>query len=155
MESLRDMLIRHEGLRARPYDDATGQPVHPGSTLQGKLTIGVGRNLTDVPLSEDEILYLLDNDIKRVIRELDEALPWWKMLDQDRKHVLIDMGFNLGVLTPAGEAKLLTFKRTLEYIRTGQYAKAAEAMLASKWAAQVGRRAQELAAIMRDTPVGV
>lgn len=154
-ESLRDILIRHEGLRVHPYDDATGKPLKLGDTLKGKLTIGVGRNLTDRPLSQDEVLYLLDNDIKMVISELDEALPWWKLLDPARKDVLISMGFNLGVLTPPEKAKLLSFKRTLELIRTGRYQEAADAMLESKWAKQVGGRAEELATIMRTAPIKV
>ena len=42
-------LVRDEGLRLRPYADTVG-----------KTTIGVGRNLTDVGISHDEALALLE-----------------------------------------------------------------------------------------------
>ena len=56
--------------------------------------------------------------------------------------MLINMAFNLG-------GKLLTFGHTLTAMQHGDYAAAANAMLASKWAAQVGQRAQRLANAMR------
>ena len=40
-------------------------------------TIGVGRNLRDVGLSDDEIEYLLNNDIDRVEKQLDN-ISWWR-----------------------------------------------------------------------------
>lgn len=132
MKTIKDQLIEHEGLRLKPYKDSVG-----------KLTIGVGRNLDDVGLTHTEAIYLLENDIGRVCYELDGALPWWRTLDLARQQVLIDMGFNMGVPT------LLGFVRTLGYIESGMYEQAAEAMLQSKWAQQVGRRAIALAAMMR------
>lgn len=139
-----DLLIDHEGLRLKPYRDSVN-----------KLTIGIGRNLDDVGLTENEARYLLANDLGRVRMELDDALPWWRNLDDVRQMVLIDMGFNLGVLTPPGEAKLLTFVTTLGLIRDGRYSEAADQMLKTKWAAQVGKRAKRLAAMMRTASVEV
>ena len=62
-------LIHHEGKRNTVYSDTMGIP-----------TIAVGRNLRDVGLSEDEIMYLLDNDIDRVENQLDTYFSWWKIL---------------------------------------------------------------------------
>ena len=53
------------------------------------------------------------------------------------------MAFNLGV------SGLITFKNTLRLISVGHYYEAAEEMLNSKWARQVGYRAEELAEQMR------
>lgn len=53
------------------------------------------------------------------------------------------MAFNLGV------RGLCQFVRTLGFVQEGQYEQAAAAMLQSRWAQQVGRRAQQLAALMR------
>ena len=138
MDNLTALLIKHEGMRLFPYRDSVG-----------KLTVGVGRNLNDVGLSQDEAVFLLQNDIDRVKAELDQALPWWSKLDGVRRDVLIDMGFNLGVLTPPDKAKLLTFKTTLRLIEEGFYEGAAHQMLRSKWAEQVGARARELAEMMK------
>ncbi len=132
-----EQLRLHEGERRKPYRDTVG-----------KLTIGIGRNLDDKGLRRDEIEYLLANDIADARRELDRYLPWWRGLDPIRQRVLIDMMFNMG---PGGPQRggLLSFVNTLSNIRQGRYAEAADMMLASKWAQQVGRRAVRLATMMR------
>ncbi len=132
-ERLIKLLITHEGLRLKPYRDSVG-----------KLTIGVGRNLDDVGITEEEALYLLKNDIKRVLDFLKERLPYWNGLTETRKMALVDMCFNLG---PGG---FLSFKRMLAALERGDYEQAAREMLDSKWARQVGRRAEELAEMMRE-----
>lgn len=124
-------LRRDEGVRSKPYTDTVG-----------KLTVGAGRNLTDVGLSADEIDYLLANDIERAAQGLDDKLPWWRRLDPVRQRVMINMAFNLGI------SGLLTFKNTLGFIERGDYAQAARNMLLSKWARQVGARANRLASMM-------
>ena len=129
---LTEMLIRHEGVRYKPY-----------RCTAGKLTIGVGRNLEDVGISEDEAIFLLKNDIARVGRELEGALSFWSNLSLDRQLVLLDMCFNLGL------AGLLGFKRMLAAVESVNYEKAADEMLDSKWARQVGSRSTELAEMMR------
>jgi lysozyme len=138
LKTIQEQLIQHEGLRLLPYKDSVG-----------RWTIGVGRNLDDVGISKSEALYLLDNDIGRVCVELDQALPWWRGLDLIRQQVLIDLGFNLGVLTPPETAKLLTFERTLALIRTGQYVLAADNLTTTLWHTQVGSRALDLEAMLR------
>lgn len=126
-------LTGDEGRRNRIYTDTVG-----------KITGGVGRNLTDVPFSDDEIDLMLANDIDRVVRQLDVNLPWWKTLSEARQRALANMAFNLGI------NGLLGFKNTLAAMQRGDYASAADGMLASKWARQVGDRAKRLAKIMRD-----
>lgn len=129
---LQRMLEHDEGLRLKPYKDTVG-----------KTTIGIGRNLDDVGISESEAMVLLANDIARTQADLDRLLPWWRTLDDVRQEVLVDMGFNLGV------PELATWNITLGYIRNGQYAWAAQEMRNSQpWASQVGARAQTLAAMM-------
>lgn len=131
MKSIVEQIVLHEGKRNKPY-----------RCTAGKLTIGVGRNLDDVGLSDDEIEYLLMNDLKRVQAELNKAIPWWEGLTPVRQKVLLDMGFNLGV------PGLLGFKNTLALIKAGDYKQAAVNMLMSKWAKQVGTRAVRLAKMM-------
>lgn len=126
-------LTRDEALRLKPYRCSAG-----------KLTIGVGRNLDDVGISEGEAEILLRNDIDRACSGLDASLPWWRNLDPVRQRVMVNMAFNLGV------AGLLGFRNTLKLIELGNYQDAAVAMMASKWAKQVGPRATRLALMMRD-----
>lgn len=130
--SLRQDLIRHEGLRLKPYRDSVG-----------KLTIGVGRNLDDVGISELEAMLLLTNDIKRTAEEAYAALPWLRNLDPLRTDVVLNMIFNMGLQTFQG------FHGTIAAIAARKYEEAADHMLASKWATQVGPRARELSFRMR------
>jgi len=126
-----EMIKLHEGLSLRPY-----------KCTAGKLTIGVGRNIEDNGISEEESDFLLQNDIKRCEKEL-ESLSFWGSLDEVRKCVLIDMCFNLGI------TRLKGFKKTLGYISVGSYENAANEMLDSNWADQVGQRAQRLSLMMK------
>lgn len=121
----------HEGERLKPY-----------RCTAGKLTIGVGRNLEDRGITAQESAYLLGNDIDHHWSELVRALPWVERLDEVRQRVLLDMAFNLGI------GGLLGFKNTLATIQAGNYQKAGVMMLDSRWAKQVGQRAQRLSRMM-------
>jgi lysozyme len=130
-EKLAEQLTIDEGRRARVYTDTVG-----------KLTVGVGRNISDRAFSDDEIDLMLANDIKLVEAQLDRSLPWWRQMNDARQNVLANMCF-MGIGT------LLTFKNTLAAMQDSRYSDAADGMLASKWAKQVGQRANRLAEIMR------
>ncbi|WP_153101924.1 glycoside hydrolase family protein [Paraburkholderia hayleyella] len=125
-------LDRDEGRRLKPYLDTVG-----------KTTIGVGRNLTDVGISDAECDAMLQLDVDRTAEWLDRNLAWWRQLDAVRQRVLLNMAFNLG-------AGLLTFTSMLAATQHGEYRRAADGMLASKWAVQVGARAQRLATMMKN-----
>lgn len=129
---LKALLVKHEGLRLKPY-----------KCTAGKLTIGVGRNLEDVGITEDEARDLLDNDINRLHSAIPSVVPCFGSLDETRQHVLLDMAFNLGL---AGLGKFTKFRVALE---ARDFEGAAREMLNSAWAAQVGERSQELAKMMR------
>lgn len=124
-----------------------------------KLTIGIGRNLDDNPLTEEEIayighncrgkcitneqaVYLCRNNIKQVMADLDRELPWWRDLCVDRQFVMIDLCFNMGIGKKGKNQGLLSFKNTLPLIAQGYYEKAAENLLHSKYAKEVGKRAE-------------
>ncbi|MEE8302321.1 MAG: glycoside hydrolase family protein [Candidatus Tectomicrobia bacterium] len=132
MSRLHEMLIRHEGLRLKPYHDTVG-----------KLTIGVGRNLDDVGITREEALMLLDNDIAKVRREVNRAFRWFAQLNPVRKNVVLNMVFNIGL------PRFRQFKKTIAAIKAKDWEEAASQMLDSRWARQVGRRARELAAMMK------
>lgn len=129
-----DMLRVHEGVEKFAYKCSAG-----------KITIGVGRNIDKdggLGLSDDEIDYLLANDVRRVEKELQANVPCYPKLSEVRQAVLLDMCFNLGI------SRFLQFKNFLANLESGNYATAAEEMLDSRWAKQVGRRAQRLAEMM-------
>lgn len=131
--NLIDQLKRDEGLRLKVYDDVRGIP-----------TIGYGRNLRDRGISEDEAIALLVRDISDTKVALYQALPWVAIqIAVEREAVLLNMACNLGV------SGLLEFKQFLALVQSGQYDAAADDMLTTPWAQQVGPRAQRLAEQMR------
>lgn len=136
-ETLKEQLLRHEGLRLKPYKDSIG-----------KLTVGVGRNLDDKGISKAEAMTMLENDIQDATDDLRTSLPWVDNLDWPRKAVLINMCFNLGI------TRLLGFKNTLMAIEDSRWQDAHDHMLQSKWAQQVGPRAIELARQMLTGEMG-
>ena len=131
VDSLEDQLIDHEGLELKPYH-----------CTADKLTIGVGRNIQDRGITEDEARYLLKNDIKIVEDELLTRQPVVAGLDSVRQRVLVDMGFNLGLPI------LMKFQNMWAAIEDEDYHEAARQMMDSRWASQVGRRAERLAQAM-------
>ncbi len=133
LERIKEQLVRHEGLRLKPY-----------RCTADKLTIGIGRNLDDCGISQTEAYVLLENDIQNCEKKLLDEIPEiYNPLDEVRKSVLLNMCFNLGI------GGLLGFNNTLAFIAAGDWERAANGMLASKWAKQVGRRAIELSEMMR------
>jgi lysozyme len=132
-EALSAMLINDEGLRLKPYTDTVG-----------KLTIGVGRNLTDVGISRDEAMTLLQNDVNVATGDLDKTLPWWRTMNEVRQHVLINMCFNIGIVG------LMGFKKALAAMEARDYDQAATEMEDSEWYTQVGGRGPRLVSLMRN-----
>ena len=133
MNRIKAQLFRHEGLKLKPY-----------RCTAGKLTIGIGRNLDDRGISQKEAYAMLERDIQDCEQWLIDKIPEiYNNLDEVRQSVLLNMCFNLGI------KGLLEFKNTLAFIDAGDWERAANGMLASKWAKQVGRRAIELSEMMR------
>jgi lysozyme len=129
-EQLLEMLKRHEGVEHHIYRCSAGF-----------WTIGAGRNVDPqggLGLSDDEVDYLLQNDIERVIKELSAEYRWFNSLDDVRKDAMIDISFNLGA------TRLRGFKRALAAMEVADYKMAAKEFLDSKWSRDVKGRATEL-----------
>jgi len=119
-----------------------GEVLHAYKDHMGFLTIGVGRLIDQKKgggITKEESAYLLANDIKKVVSQLERALPWFNQLNDARKAVLCQMCFQMGL------AGLLDFKNTLKAIQNGEWAKAASGMQQSLWAKQTPARAKRLA----------
>lgn len=107
----------------------------------GKHTVGYGRNLDDNPLTELEAENLLMNDVNEVIKECIK-LDFYEKLSTNRKGVIINMVFNMGM------SRFKQFKKTIQAIKDNDYEKAGAEMLDSKWATQVGIRSIRLSDLM-------
>ena len=131
VEKLKDQLILHEGMELKSYTCSAGY-----------ITLGVGRNVEELGITEDEARYLLDNDILRVTKELDDNLPWWRDMSEVRQRIFVDMVFNLGI------SRFLNFKNAIAAAEEERWEDCAAEMLNSRWADQVGQRATRLAKAM-------
>ena len=127
MTELIEQLKRHEGIKLTPY-----------RCTSNKLTIGVGRNLEDVGISEQEAEMLLQNDIQEAVKQLKERFPWTLELDEVRFAALINFTFNVGIGTVS------KFKNAMALLKAKNYDMAADEFLQSRWAKQVGQRAIEV-----------
>ncbi len=152
-ETLVNKIAEHEGVVLEPYRDSLGIN-----------TIGIGRNLEgrgiadyelmhmnktleeilDTGLTKKEAYYLCNNDIDIVEKELVKQKPIVVELNEARQMCLVDMGFNLGI------PRLMKFKKMWEAIERQDFEWAAAEMLNSRWAKQVGRRADNLAKVMEN-----
>ena len=135
MEKLLEMLRRHEGeVKTNGRHVAYKCP-------EGYWTVGIGRNIdpeNGIGLSDEEVDFLLEHDIARVIKELATEYSWFNGLDDVRKDAMIDISFNLGA------TRLRGFRRALTAMEAGNYTEASTEFLDSRWAKQVGGRALEL-----------
>lgn len=139
---INNMILRHEGYEARLYIDSVGIP-----------SIGIGFNINYLNFEKygidrnnpfmdfDMALTIMNDKVDNIILNL-QILPWFIELPEQIQEVLVNMCYNLGM------SKLLDFKRTIGYLKIGDWKNAAKEMLNSKWADQVGSRATELSNIV-------
>ena len=153
-ENFVNKLIAHEGLRLQVYQDTLGID-----------TIGIGRNLEDRGITDEELdwmdmpsmdavyehgiseadaMYLAQNDVQIVEEELLRAHPCVEDLDAVRQLVVMDMAFNMGV------PRLCKFKKMWNAINEKKFDLAAKEMLDSRWAIQVKSRAVKLSNAMHN-----
>ncbi len=132
LQQLHSLLMGNEGLKLKIYADSVGIP-----------TIGIGRNLRDKGITQNEAFYLLDNDITECVGDLVHAYSWFLDLSLTRQHALIDLRFNLGMAGFAG------FRQMITALSDGRFDDAATQLLSSQWAGQVGKRATDLASMLR------
>lgn len=127
---------------ARQLEAEESRVRHAYQDHLGYWTIGIGRLIDKRKgggLSNVEIDFLLDNDIRDKTAQVFERLPWAVQLNEPRVAVLVGMAFQMGI------DGLVAFKRTLEAVRTGRYGDAKTFMLQSLWAQQTPARARRMA----------
>ena len=134
---LMEELIMDEGYKYEIYLDHLGYP-----------TLGVGHLITEkdevygqevgTVVHDERIKECLQNDIDIVCKELNDKMSWWRGLNDNHRRVMANMCFNLGY------PRLSGFKNFLSAMKDENWKKAAEEMMDSRWATQVGDRAKRL-----------
>ena len=132
MKDLLESIKHHEGFVKHVYDDSLGIP-----------TIGYGFAIKDLVLEEDLCDEILLRKLRILGRSVMSKFPFFDSLPSDCKTVLMEMCYQLGV---TGVSK---FKKALKAMEDGDWEKAADEMLDSKWAKQTPNRAKEMSDIIR------
>lgn len=129
-----------EGRRAYPYLDSRGIE-----------TVGIGHNLIASPLpgqtypmTDAQIDAVFARDVASSVAKLDTYLPWWRTLTDGRQRAMLNMAFNLGVGRPGAGTGLLAFGTFLSLMKNGNYKAAAQDLVYTLWARQVGARATRI-----------
>ena len=127
MNKLIEQLKIHEGFRSNVY-----------TCSGGKKTVGYGRNLQDIGISEEEAEMLLKNDIYEATNQLLNAFPFMATFSDARISAMINFTFNVGIGT------VKTFTKSIDALKKEDFNLAADMMLDSRWANQVGDRAIQI-----------
>ena len=148
MQSLINQLKIDEGFRNKAYH-----------CTEGRLTIGYGYNLDanclNLPkpmldnyvahgMLEEEASMLLLRCVNDCVMQCEHNFDWWSKLNKTRQDAITNMVFNIGI------GKFLGFKNTIYALSSGDWACASKELLNSKWAAQVGARAQRIANAIKE-----
>lgn len=132
MDRIRTTLIKHEGIELKPY-----------RCTSDKLTIGVGRNLDDNGISHETAMQMLTEDVDAAVEDLRRNLSWFDDAPVPVQEALVNLTFNMGM------PNLMQFRKTLILLRDGAWDKAADELLDSRYATQVGYRANQVADMIR------
>ena len=129
LERVKKLIEENEDRVLRPY-----------VCTSGKLTIGVGRNLTDVGISWDEADDLFTADVNKAYFSLCKILGKEKLLalPETIQEVLMDMCFNLG------ERRLRGFVKMFDAVKVWDWTRMIDEMIDSTWYKQVPTRAGKL-----------
>jgi lysozyme len=131
-KEFRDMIIRHEGMRTKPYKDSRGLP-----------TIGIGHLIKPGEdfsngLTTDQVYQLFNNDLGHHLN-MAKQYPAWGSMDPVRKAAIADMTFNMGMFWKN------SWKTLTKQMVAKDYSAAADNIRHTPYAQQVGNRALEVA----------
>lgn len=136
-----EMIAKDEGFRSYPYKDS-----------KGIWTVGYGINLNQFPevleaikekgISQETAFSWLIDHLKYNCKELMNTLPWTAKLEPGQRIGLANMCYNLGM------NKLLEFQNFIKALRSNDMEVALIELLNSKWAQEVGNRADRISALI-------
>lgn len=145
-EVIKEDLIKHEGYKQEIYLDT-----------EGLATFGIGHLVTEddmeygwpvgTPVEKERIDNVFEQDFAIALSDARALFLNFDSLPDQVQRVLVNMAFNLG------RSRLGKFKNMIVAVNEGNWAKAADEMVDSRWYNQVGNRSVELENWMRNTKV--
>ena len=137
IEALREQLKIDEGVKYEIYKDHLGYP-----------TFGIGHLITEndpehgepdgKEISEDRVNEVFATDVAKFVSESKILFPDLDDLPDVAQQVIVNMAFNMG------RPRLSKFKNFIAGVNDRDWTRAAEEMMDSRWATQVGDRAIRL-----------
>ena len=137
IEALREQLKVDEGVKYEIYKDHLGYP-----------TFGIGHLITEddpehgepdgTEISEDRVNEIFESDVAKFVSEAKILFPDLDELPDVAQQVIVNMAFNMG------RPRLSKFKNFIAGVNDRDWVRAAEEMMDSRWADQVGARATRL-----------
>ena len=137
IDQLRETLKIDEGVKYEIYNDHLGYP-----------TFGIGHLVVEsdeehgkpvgTPITEDRVNTVFDKDVAVMVDEAKKIFPNLDTLPEEAQQVIVNMTFNMG------RPRLSQFKKFIAGVNAGDWNKAAVEMMDSRWAKQVGARAERL-----------
>jgi len=137
IEALREQLKVDEGVKYEIYKDHLGYP-----------TFGIGHLITEddpehgepdgTEISEDRVNEVFESDVATFVSEAKILFPDLDELPDVAQQVIVNMAFNMG------RPRLSKFKNFIAGVNDRDWTRAAEEMMDSRWADQVGARATRL-----------
>jgi len=137
IEALREQLKVDEGVKYEIYKDHLGYP-----------TFGIGHLITEndpehgkpdgTEISEDRVNEIFETDVAKFVSEAKILFPDLDDLPDVAQQVIVNMAFNMG------RPRLSKFKNFIAGVNDRDWTRAAEEMMDSRWATQVGDRAIRL-----------
>jgi lysozyme len=140
IDDTKKMIIRHEGIRYRPYKDSLGL-----WTVGVGHLIGNGRSLPpdmNREFSHEEVMSMFNQDYEHHERAAQQIAGYGR-LNTNGKAALVDLTFNMG---PKWISK---FPNTAKALAAGDTEGAASGLENSLWYRQVGNRAPEIVSMIR------
>ena len=142
IEQIKEDLVKHEGYVTEIYLCSEGYP-----------TFGIGHMVTEddmehtwpvgTPVTDERILQVFHDDCNAACTDASALFLNFSSHPENVQRVLVNMAFNLG------RSRLGKFKNMITAVNEGNYSKAADEMVDSKWYRQVKTRGVELVEIMR------
>ncbi len=137
IDKLREQLKIDEGVKYEVYKDHLGYP-----------TFGIGHLVVEgdeehgkpvgTPVSEDRVNAVFESDVQKFVSESKKVFPNLDELPEEAQQVIVNMCFNMGA------PRLSKFKKFIAAVNDGNWSTAAVEMMDSRWATQVGARAERL-----------
>jgi lysozyme len=134
---LREQLKIDEGVKYEVYDDHLGYK-----------TFGIGHLVTPedeeygspcgTPIAVDRVNSVFDKDVETYISESEKVFGNLQQMPEEVQQVIVNMCFNMGA------PRLSQFKKFIKAIHDEDWKTASVEMLDSRWAKQVGERANRL-----------